>query len=435
MEVAIVGAGYVGLVTATCLAELGHNVCCIDNVSEKISRLSVGDVHIYEPSLSDLVKKNLDAGSISFSTDLGGAVSKADLVFIAVGTPIDQDTGHADLSYVRSVVNDISKNLNGFTVIVNKSTVPVGTGAEVAAMLGENNSPSEFAVVSNPEFLREGMAVNDFMSPDRIVIGTDCPEAIKVMEQVYQPLVSKGVPILNTTIESAELIKYAANAFLATKISFINEISNLCEKVGGDVNEVAKGIGMDTRIGEKFLQVGPGYGGSCFPKDTAALLKTAETNGVDLSVVAATVDANNARKVGMVKRVEEFYGGSIKGLQVSVLGLTFKAGTDDMREAPSLTIVEGLVQAGANVKAYDPEGTENAKQCFADSISYAKDMSECLTGGDCVVVLTEWEEFKQLSLADLKDIYGVGAVFDFRNIFNKADAKSVGLKYMCLGSS
>ncbi len=432
MKIAIIGTGYVGLVSGACFSEFGVDVVCVDKDESKIDRLTQGDIPIFEPGLDDLVAGNVKAGRLGFSTDLTAAVKGADAVFIAVGTPSRRGDGHADLSYVYGVAEEIAGALNGYTVIVTKSTVPVGTGTEVENIVRKVRPDADFDVVSNPEFLREGSAINDFMRPDRVVMGTGSERAREVMRTLYRPLFLIETPILFTSRTTAELTKYAANAFLAVKISFINEISDLCEKVGGDVHDVARGIGLDGRIGTKFLHAGPGYGGSCFPKDTKALGRTAQDNDSPLRIVEAVVQVNDTRKKEMAARVVMACGGSVKGLTIAVLGVTFKPNTDDMRDAPSLDIIPALRKAGARIHAFDPEGMEEAKGMLKD-VHWCNDAYDALAGADAVVIITEWNQFRALDLERAKDLLSQPVMIDLRNIYNPVEMKAAGFRYSCVG--
>ncbi|HEY5305574.1 MAG TPA: UDP-glucose/GDP-mannose dehydrogenase family protein, partial [Pseudolabrys sp.] len=401
MRVAMIGTGYVGLVSGACFADFGHDVICIDKDAGKIAALLRGEVPIYEPGLTELVAANARAGRLTFSNDLAGAVKSADAVFIAVGTPSRRGDGHADLSFVHDVAREIASALDGFTVVITKSTVPVGTGDEVERLIREAKPKADFAVVSNPEFLREGAAIQDFKHPDRVVVGTDNARAREVMTELYRPLYLNRSPIMFTDRRTAELIKYAANAFLATKITFINEIADLAEKVGADVQEVARGIGLDNRIGSKFLHAGPGFGGSCFPKDTVALLKTGLDHDTPLRIVEAVVSVNDARKRAMARKVANALGGELRGKTIAVLGLTFKPNTDDMREAPSIPLITALQDLGAKVRAYDPTGMEQAKPLLSN-VAFCKDAYDCAKGASALVIVTEWEQFRALDFARLK---------------------------------
>ncbi len=429
----MIGTGYVGLVSGTCFAEMGFNVTCMDVDQKKIDALRhKGEIPIYEPGLEELVKRNIAAGRLHFSTDLAECIPQADAVFIAVGTPQDED-GSADLKYVEAAARDVAKHLSGYTVIVNKSTVPVGTGTLVENIIRTANPSADFDVASNPEFLREGEAVGDFLNPDRVVVGTDSPRAQELMTGLYKPLTDKGAVLLFVGRASSELIKYASNAFLATKITFINELIALCDKVGADILAVGKGMGMDARIAPRFLQPGPGYGGSCFPKDTNALAKTARDHGVNLSLVEQTIVANTAVKASMVGLIERALGGDVKGKTVGILGLAFKANTDDMRDASSLTIIPELIKKGATVKAYDPAAMDAAKRYLPDTLTYATSTTSAMDGADAVVLLTEWADFRTLSAADLKAHAKEPLLVDLRNLFNPADMAAAGVRYVPLG--
>ena len=432
MRIAMIGSGYVGLVSGACFSEFGVNVVCVDKDEAKIGALLEGRMPIYEPGLDDLVANNVRAGRLSFTTDLKGAVKGADAVFIAVGTPTRRGGGHADLSYVYAAAKEIAESMDGYTVVVNKSTVPVGTGDEVEKIIRETRPDAEFDVVSNPEFLREGSAINDFMRPDRVVIGAGSERAQDVMRKLYRPLYLIETPILFTARRTAELIKYAGNTFLAMKITFINEIADLCEKVGADVHDVAKGIGLDGRIGKKFLHPGPGYGGSCFPKDTLALVHTAKDYGSPLRIIETVVDINDKRKKAMAGRIVEACGGSVAGKTVAVLGLTFKPNTDDMRDAPSLDIVPALVAAGAKVRAYDPEGMNEARKLL-DGIEWCTDVYATLPEADVVAILTEWNEFRSLDLDRVKGLMKAPVVVDLRNVYSPKDMAEAGFIYTCIG--
>jgi len=432
MRIAMIGAGYVGLVSGACFAHFGHDVICVDKEAARIARLRKGEMPIYEPGLDKLVADNVQAGRLSFGDRLAEAVGNADAVFIAVGTPTRRGDGHADLSYVYAAAAEIADALVGYTVVVTKSTVPVGTGREVARIIRETRPAAEFDVCSNPEFLREGAAIEDFMKPDRVVIGVESQRARDVMAAVYRPLNLIQTPMVFTNIETAEVTKYAGNAFLATKITFINEIADLCEKVGADVHDVARGIGLDGRIGRKFLHPGPGFGGSCFPKDTLALAYTAREVNAPQTIVEQVIEVNNARKKKMAKKVIEFCGGSVSGLTVGVLGLTFKADTDDMRDAPSLDIVPALQAAGARVVAFDPEGMTEAGRMIP-GIAFAKTAYEAATGADVLVVITEWHEFRGLDARRLKEAMRKPRVVDLRNIFDPEEMRGLGFAYEGIG--
>ena len=428
----MIGTGYVGLVSGACFADFGHRVTCVDTDAVKIAALVRGEMPIFEPDLDRLVANSVKAGRLDFTTDLVGPVGKADAVFIAVGTPSRRGDGHADLTYVHAAARDIAKALKGFTVVVTKSTVPVGTGDEVERIIREANPKADVAVASNPEFLREGAAIRDFKHPDRIVVGTADERARKVLGDVYRPLYLNQAPIMYTERRTAELIKYAANAFLATKITFINEMADLSEKVGADVQEVARGIGLDNRIGAKFLNAGPGFGGSCFPKDTRALVKTALDHDVPLRIVEAVLAVNDNRKRAMARKVANALGGNLRGKTIAVLGLTFKPDTDDMREAPSIPLVTGLLDLGAKVRAYDPVGMEQAKQELPD-IAYASDAYDCAKGADALVIVTEWVQFRALDLDRLKREMANPVIVDLRNIYRREDMEALGFMYESVG--
>lgn len=432
MKIAIVGSGYVGLVSGACFADFGHEVVCIDKDESKIARLCAGRMPIYEPGLEELVGRNVADGRLSFTSDLAGGISGASAIFIAVGTPSRRGDGHADLSYVHAVASEVGQCLDSPAVIVTKSTVPVGTGDEVERLLGEANPAHRYAVASNPEFLREGAAIDDFKRPDRIVIGADDEWARDVMREVYRPLFLNQSPILFTTRRSAELIKYAANAFLATKITFINEIADLCERVGGDVQDVARGIGLDNRIGSKFLHAGPGYGGSCFPKDTLALLKTAEDYDSPLRIVEAVARVNESRKRAMGRKVIEALGEKPRGKRVALLGLTFKPNTDDMRDAPSIAIAQALADAGVEVFAYDPEGMELAAPLMPH-VTMTADPYAAADGADAVVIVTEWNVFRALDLKRIKQTARSPVLIDLRNIYNPNEMREAGFQYTGIG--
>jgi len=432
MKIAMIGAGYVGLVSAAGFSEFGTDVVCIDKDESRIATLRNGGLPIYEPGLEDLVARNVEAGRLRFGTDLEEAVAEAEAVFIAVGTPSRRGDGHADLSYVYDAAREIAAAIRGYTVVVTKSTVPVGTGREIEAIIREVNPAAEFDVASNPEFLREGSAIADFMRPDRVVIGTGSLRARDVMRKLYRPLYLIETPILFTRRETSELIKYAANAFLATKITFINEIADLCEKAGADVHQVARGIGLDGRIGPKFLHPGPGYGGSCFPKDSLALIRTARDKGAPLRIVEAVADINAARKRAMAQRVIDACGGDASGRTVAILGVTFKPNTDDMRESPSLDIVPMLQDAGANIRAYDPEGMAEAGPLLPD-VTWCDDAYDALFDADAVVILTEWNQFRNLDLDRVKALMKAPVFVDFRNIYNPREMAEAGFSYSSIG--
>lgn len=432
MRVAIIGTGYVGLVSGACLSDFGHHVVCVDKEADKVRRLQAGDVPIFEPGLETLIARNVGAGRLSFATELRDAVGEADMVFIAVGTPSRRGDGYADLSYVFDAAREAAGFLTGFTVVVTKSTVPVGTGDEVERIIREVRPDADFAVVSNPEFLREGSAIDDFKRPDRIVIGTQEPRAREAMSEVYRPLYLNETPIMFTSRRTSELTKYAANAFLATKITFINEIADLCESVGANVQEVARGIGLDRRIGAKFLHAGPGYGGSCFPKDTLALVETGRRAGRPLDIVETVVRSNAQRKKRMAERVVAACNGSLAGKTVAVLGLAFKPNTDDMREAPSLEIVPALMAAGARVRAFDPESMQEARRLLPD-VELADDPYACMRGADALIILTEWDQFRALDLAAMKEALARPLVIDLRNIYRPEEMEARGFRYHSVG--
>ena len=432
MRITMVGSGYVGLVSGACFSDFGHDVTCVDKDAGKIEALLAGRMPIFEPGLDQLVAANVAAGRLSFTTDLAAGVAGADAVFIAVGTPSRRGDGHADLTYVYEATREVAAAATGPLVVVTKSTVPVGTGDRVEAILRETNPDIDFAVVSNPEFLREGAAIGDFKRPDRIVIGTDDPRAREVMHEVYRPLYLGESPILFTGRRTAELTKYAANAFLATKITFINEIADLCEAVGADVQDVSRGIGLDNRIGRKFLHAGPGYGGSCFPKDTLALLKTAEDYETPVRIVEAVVAVNDTRKRAMGRKVIAAMGGEATGKTVAILGLTFKPNTDDMRDAPSIAIIQSLIDAGAKVRAFDPEGADAARAIMPD-VTYCADAYEAAGGADAVAIVTEWDVFRALDLKRLAAPMAAKVLVDLRNVYNCEEAEKAGFAYTGIG--
>jgi UDPglucose 6-dehydrogenase len=436
MKITMIGAGYVGLVSGVCFADFGHDVVCVDKDEGKIAALKKGQIPIFEPGLDHLVASNAAAGRLNFTDDLKTAVAASDVVFIAVGTPSRRGDGHADLSYVHAAARDIAVNLEGFTVIVTKSTVPVGTGDEVERIIREANPAADFAVVSNPEFLREGAAIEDFKRPDRIVIGLNGNDqrARDVMTEVYRPLYLNQSPLVFTTRRTSELIKYAGNAFLAMKITFINEMADLCEKVGANVQDVARGIGLDGRIGAKFLHAGPGYGGSCFPKDTLALVKTAQDHDSPVRLVETTVAVNDNRKRAMGRKVIAAAGGEVRGSKIAVLGLTFKPNTDDMRDSPAIAIVQALQDAGAKVTGYDPEGMENARKLI-EGMDYATDPYEAAAQADALVIITEWNEFRALDFDRLKSIMNTPLLVDLRNIYRKDEVAKHGFRYASVGRS
>ncbi len=432
MRIVMVGAGYVGLVTGACFSEFGVDVTCIDSDESKVERLRRGEITIFEPGLEDLVRSNVEAGRLDFGGDIAPAVANADAVFIAVGTPARRGDGHADLTYVYEAARDIAKALDGYTVVVTKSTVPVGTGREVARIIREFRPDAEFDVCSNPEFLREGSAINDFMRPDRVVVGTDSDPAREMMRLLYRPLFLMETPVLFTSLETAELIKYACNGFLATKVTFINAMADLCEKVGADVHDVARGIGLDGRIGRKFLHPGPGFGGSCFPKDAIALVRTAQEYGAPLTIVETVIEANEARKRAMVQKIITACGGSVDGKTIAVLGVTFKPNTDDMRDAPGLVILPGLIEAGATIRAFDPAGMDEAKGVLK-GIDWREDAYDTMEGAHALVILTEWNEFRALALDRVKALMAEPVMIDLRNVYDPPTMAVAGFRYVCVG--
>jgi UDPglucose 6-dehydrogenase len=432
MRIAMIGTGYVGLVSGTCLADFGHHVICVDKDQAKIDGLLAGRMPIWEPGLESLVRANVERGRLKFTTDLAGAVEGAEAVFIAVGTPSRRGDGHADLTYVFAAIEELAALLEGAIVVVTKSTVPVGTGDQIAALLKEKGAPEGVSVASNPEFLREGAAIADFKHPDRILVGAEDGKARDVLAEIYRPLFLNRAPMLFTSRRTAELTKYAANAFLAMKISFINEMADLCEAVDADVQDLARGIGLDNRIGAKFLHAGPGYGGSCFPKDTLALLRTADEAGVRQRIVSTVVEVNDRRKGAMADRVRDALGGSVEGKRIGVLGLTFKPNTDDMRDAPSIPLIEGLLAGGASVTAYDPVGREQAEPVLA-GVTFANSAEEAADGADALVIVTEWDEFRALDLRDLARRMRGRTLVDLRNIYDRAEAEDAGLEYRGIG--
>ncbi len=433
MNITVIGTGYVGLVSGTCFSEFGFNVTCIDKDDVKIERLKHGEIPIYEPGLDDLVARNMAAGRLTFSTTLEQSVADADAVFIAVGTPERRGDGHADLSFVYAAAAEIAPHLTGYTVVVTKSTVPVGTGREVERILKATHPDADVDVASNPEFLREGSAITDFMRPDRVVVGAETDRAKELMTTLYRPLYLLETPILFTNLETSELIKYAANAFLAVKISYINQMADLCEKLGADVHDVAKGMGLDKRIGNKFLHPGPGYGGSCFPKDTQALVRTAEQANASATIVEDVVAYNKARKLAMADRIIAAAGGDISGKTISILGLSFKPETDDMRESPALDIIPILINHGANIQAYDPAAMDQAKPLLPDAVTYCDNAMTAVTGADIVVVLTEWNEFRAIAPAQLASAMTSDIVVDLRNIFDPVTMAKNHLKLFNIG--
>jgi len=433
MKITIIGTGYVGLVTGACLAEFGHHVACMDKDSGKINSLLAGKIPIYEPGLTELVRKNVEEGRLFFTTELEPCVSSASAVFLAVGTPTSRrGDGYADLTYIYAAVRDLAPHLSNYTVVIDKSTVPVGTARQVARLIREENPAADFDVVSNPEFLREGAALADFMRPDRIVIGTESVKAQSVMKEIYDPLYLISTPFVFTGLESAELIKYAANAFLSIKISFINEMANLCEEVGADVVDLAKAIGLDGRIGGKFLHPGPGFGGSCFPKDTLALLRIAQENGVSARSVAAAVEINAAQKAGMVKKIRDALGGDVSGKTIGVLGLTFKPETDDLRDAPALSILPPLHEKGARIQAHDPQGMEESKKMFPEFF-YVQNVYEAAEGADALVLMTEWNQYRALDLDRLKSLMRNPLFIDLRNVYSPQRLQAAGFTYVGVG--
>jgi len=435
VKICMIGAGYVGLVSAACFSEFGWDVTCVDTDQSRVDMLNSGEIPIFEPGLDVMVARNREAGRISFTQDVAEAVAQADLVFLAVGTPMRRGDGHADLSYVYSALESIAPHLQGFTVITTKSTVPVGTSREIERRLKDLCPDADFAVCSNPEFLREGSAIQDFTHPDRVLVGYDDLRAREVMERLYQPLALRKAPVIFVSRESAELAKYAANAFLAMKISFINEISDLCETVGANVQEVAGAIGADNRIGDKFLHPGPGYGGSCFPKDVSALIRIARENKSPVSLIEQVQTVNDERKIAMTARVQEvFDGNDVRGKTVGVLGVTFKPNTDDMRDAPSLIILPMLIERGAKVQAFDPEGQDNAKTLIED-VNWCESAYDAANGADVLLVLTEWNEFRALNLKKVRDSMKGNALVDLRNIYKPEDAKNAGFSYSGIGHS
>ena len=436
MRIAMIGTGYVGLVSGVCFSDFGHEVVCVDKLAAKVETLRAGGVPIYEPGLEDMLARNVEAGRLSFTTDLAEAVQGARAVFIGVGTPTRRGDGHADLTYVYAAAKELADVIDAGTIVVTKSTVPVGTNREVKRIitnrLAETGRDIGFEVASNPEFLREGAAIEDFMRPDRVVVGVESPEAEAVMREVYRPLSLRESPVMFTSLESAEIIKYAANAFLATKITFINEIADLCEKVGGDVKAVAKGIGMDGRIGSKFLHAGPGYGGSCFPKDTSALARIGQDHSSPMRIVETVIEVNEARKRRMVDKITDLLGGSVNGKKIAVLGVTFKPETDDMRDSPSLTIVPALVGGGASVSVTDPEGRKEGEKLLP-GVRWAEDAYAAAVGAEAVVLLTEWNQFRALDLARLRSVMAGDAFIDLRNVYDPQDAARAGFRFEGVG--
>ncbi|MGI1662080.1 UDP-glucose dehydrogenase family protein [Palleronia sp. KMU-117] len=427
MKIAMIGTGYVGLVSGVCLSDFGHEVVCVDSDPRKVEMLTRGEVPIYEPGLDTLMARNVQAGRLSFTGDLAAAVHGADAVFIAVGTPTRRGDGHADLTYVFEAARQVADALDGYAVVVTKSTVPVGTNRKVGEIIAATNPQAEFDVASNPEFLREGAAIDDFMRPDRVVVGVETTRAADVMRDIYRPLSLRDAPIVTTDLESAEMIKYAANAFLATKITFINEIAMLCERTGADVKQVARAIGLDGRIGSKFLHAGPGYGGSCFPKDTSALARIGQDNGVPMRITETVIAVNDHVRRRMIDKILDLCGGSVNGKAIAVLGVTFKPNTDDMREAPSLTIVPALIGAGAQVRVVDPQGRREGEKLLP-GVTWLTDPYEAATGADCVTILTEWNEFRGLDLERLAGAMAVPRMADLRNIYDPRDVAAAGFE-------
>jgi len=433
MNVTMLGGGYVGLVSGVCFAEFGANVNCIDVDAIKIKRLQNGEIPIYEPGLEDLTKKNVTEGRLKFSSEYSNVISDSDLIFIAVGTPSRHGDGHADLSYVFQAAKDIAPHLSGYTVIVDKSTVPVGTARHVKRIVEETNPDADFDVASNPEFLREGAAISDFMRPDRVVIGVESERAEVLLRNLYRPLNLIESPLLITGLETAELIKYAANAFLATKISFINEMAALCEEVGADVHDVSKGMGLDGRIGRKFLHPGPGYGGSCFPKDTRALARIAQEHGVPSRIVESVIEVNEAQKARMISKIRKALGGDEAKKTVAVLGLTFKPETDDMREAPSLSILPKLIERGMQVRAHDPKGIKEAKSLLPAEIEYVEDLNEVYKGVDAIILFTEWNVYRGMNMRQVLKSMSGNVLIDLRNVYDVDEMKATGFDYHCVG--
>lgn len=433
MRIAMIGTGYVGLVSGACLADFGHHVTCIDKDAGKIERLEHGEIPIFEPGLADLVKRNTAAGRLDFAIDLTQSVREADAVFIAVGTPSRRGDGHADLTYVYAAAREIATRIEGFTVVVTKSTVPVGTGDEVERIIREVNPDADVAVASNPEFLREGAAIEDFKHPNRVVVGTEDPRARDVLTAIYRPLALNNLPIVHTSRRTSELIKYSANAFLAMKITFINEIADLCEKVGADVQDVAHGIGLDNRIGAKFLHAGPGYGGSCFPKDTLALARTAQESGTPLRIIETVVSVNDSRKLAMARKVIGALGNDVRGKTAAILGLTFKPNTDDMRDSPAIAIITALMDKGMVIRAYDPEGMHEARKVLPEKVIYTSDAYEAIEGADCLVLVTEWDAFRALDLDRVRGLMNEAVMVDLRNIYRPEDVIEAGFRYESIG--
>ncbi|MEQ8517072.1 MAG: UDP-glucose/GDP-mannose dehydrogenase family protein [Chromatocurvus sp.] len=433
MNVVMIGAGYVGLVSGACFAEFGAQVTCVDKIQDRIDALNEGRIPIYEPGLDDLLERNVRGGRLRFTTELAESVAAADLIFIAVGTPTRRGDGHADLQYVYAAASEIAPNLTGYTVIVDKSTVPVGTAREVQRVIRKTNPEADFDVASNPEFLREGSAIGDFMRPDRVVLGVQAERAEQRLRELYRPLNLIEAPILVTDLESAELIKYASNAFLATKISFINEMSQLCEATGADVNAVAKGMGMDKRIGNTFLHAGPGYGGSCFPKDTLALIRIAQEHGASSRIVESVVEVNASQKARMVSKIRQALGGSEADKTIAVLGLTFKPQTDDMRDAPALAILPALADRGAVIRAHDPEGSAEARTLMPTGIDYVDHIDDALRGADAVVLMTEWNQYRGLDMSRVRSLMRGNVFVDLRNVYERETMEASGFAYTAVG--
>ena len=433
MKIAMIGTGYVGLVSGVCFSDFGHEVVCVDKDPAKLEMLRAGQVPIYEPGLQELMARNMESGRLHFSSDLPAAVSEADAVFIAVGTPARRGDGHADLTYVFAAAEEIAHAIDDYTVVVTKSTVPVGTNRQVQEIIARANPQADFDVASNPEFLREGAAIDDFMRPDRVIVGVQHERAAEVMGEIYRPLFLRDFPIVTTDLESAEMIKYAANAFLATKITFINEIAALCERVGADVKLVSKGIGLDNRIGNKFLHAGPGFGGSCFPKDTKALARIGQEHGVSMQITETVIKLNDDIKRRMVEKVTDLCGGSVNGKTIAVLGVTFKPNTDDMRDSPSLTIVPALVGGGAHVRVVDPHGRREG-EALLPGVQWLENAYEAAKDADAAVILTEWNEFRALDLSRLAGVMATARLADLRNIYNRSDAEAAGfIAYVGVG--
>ena len=434
MNIAIIGTGYVGLVTGTCFAEFGHTVSCIDKNAEKITALQNGKMPIYEPGLDVMVRHNVQEGRLSFTTEMATAIPEADAVFIAVGTPTSRrGDGYADLTYIHAAARELAPFLQGYTVVVDKSTVPIGTARQVERIIRETRPDADFDMASNPEFLREGAALGDFIRPDRVVIGVESPQAEQVLRAIYKPLFLRDTPIVSTGIETAELTKYAANAFLAVKISYINEIANVCEAVGANVSDLAKAIGMDGRIGNKFLHPGPGYGGSCFPKDTLALMRIVQEYGENVRIVSAAVEVNAAQKARMVKKIREMLGGSETGKSIAILGLTFKPETDDMRDAPALTILPALLEKGALLRVHDPQGMPEARKMLPEGIMYVGSAYEAVQDADCVVLMTEWNQYRALDLGKLRRLMRQPIFIDLRNVYDPETLRRLGFAYTGVG--